>query len=85
MAQLLLIRDFTEYRVHIAKKKRNNFVMQQQTETKEQLRAKLKNALGELTDVQDQNSTLHEVIRVLTGRIQQLERDAESFVNSFAS
>lgn len=45
----------------------------QQTETKEQLRTKLKDALDELVETQDQNSTLHEVIRVLTGRIQQLE------------
>ncbi len=59
--------------------------MQQQTETKDVLRTKLKDALDELADTQNQNSTLHEVIRVLTGRIQQLERDAESFVNSFAS
>ena len=60
-------------------------MVMQQTETKEQLRAKLKNALDELTETQDQNSTLHEVIRVLTGRIQQLEREAEKFIDSFAS
>jgi len=45
----------------------------QQTETKEQLRAKLKNALDELTETQDQNSTLLEVQGVLINRIKQLE------------
>lgn len=57
----------------------------QHTETKDELRTKLKDALDELTEMQDQNSTLHEVIRVLTGRIQQLEREAEKFIDSFAS
>ena len=57
----------------------------QQTETKEQLRAKLKNALDELTETEAQNSTLLEGIRVLTGRIQQLEREAAKFIDSFAS
>ena len=45
----------------------------QQTETKEQLRAKLKDALGELPDTQEQNSTLLEVQGVLINRIKQLE------------
>lgn len=57
----------------------------QHTETKDELRTKLKDALDELTEMQDQNSTLHEVIRVLTGRIQQLEREAEKSTDSFAS
>lgn len=57
----------------------------QHTETKDELRTKLKDALDELTEMQEQNSTLHEVIRVLTGRIQQLEREAEKFIDSFAS
>tara|TARA_A100001201_G_scaffold121221_1_gene104859 strand:- start:1635 stop:1811 length:177 start_codon:yes stop_codon:yes gene_type:complete len=57
----------------------------QHTETKDELRTKLKDALEELEQVQDQNSTYHEVIRVLTGRIQQLEREAEKFIDSFAS
>tara|TARA_R100000458_G_scaffold28947_1_gene26407 strand:- start:14492 stop:14668 length:177 start_codon:yes stop_codon:yes gene_type:complete len=57
----------------------------QHTETKDELRTKLKYALDELTETQEQNSTLHEVIRVLTGRIQQLEREAEKFIDSFAS
>lgn len=57
----------------------------QHTETKDELRTKLKDALDELTEMQEQNTTLHEVIRVLTGRIQQLEREAEKFIDSFAS
>ena len=57
----------------------------QHTETKDELRTKLKDALDELTEMQEQNSTLHEVIRVLTGRIQQLEREGEKFIDSFAS
>jgi translation initiation factor 2B subunit (eIF-2B alpha/beta/delta family) len=57
----------------------------QQTETKEQLRAKLKNALDELVETQEQNSTLYEVIRVLTGRIQHLEKLAENELHTFAN
>lgn len=53
-------------------RKRNNLVMQH-TETKDELRTKLKEALGELTDTQEQNSTLLEVQGVLINRIKQLE------------
>tara|TARA_R100001443_G_scaffold54158_1_gene65608 strand:- start:4568 stop:4723 length:156 start_codon:yes stop_codon:yes gene_type:complete len=45
----------------------------QHTETKDELRTKLKDALGELIDTQEQNSTLLEVQGVLINRIKQLE------------